>query len=361
MREEFRFDSYDRQPFWETAMTPNVWSLYALMLKSRLFEEAIARLWHDGLISGEMHLGPGEEAIIAGIVDHLREDDAMALDHRGSSALLMRGVDPVLILRELLGYPDGLCGGVGGHMHLFSKEHLAASSGIVGAAGPTATGFALAAQYLRPSAVAVAFFGDGAMNQGILMESMNLASVWDLPVLFVCKDDGWAITTQSAPVTGGALDERARGFGIPAVEVDGLDVCAVWEVAHKAIESIRSGKGPAFLRARCVHLEGHFLGYQLLRIVRAPLREMPRIAVPLTRSFLRPGGANLRERLAGLKIVIAAVLSTVRDPRQDQANDPILRARAALPSDPTRLRELEDQIEKEISNVLASALVEVPS
>ena len=131
-------------------MPPELWSLYALMLKSRLFEEAIAGLWHDGLISGEMHLGTGEEAIIAGVVAQLREGDAMALDHRGTAALLMRGVDPVLILRELLGRPDGLCGGMGGHMHLFSKEHLAASSGIVGAAGPTAAGFALAAQYLQP-------------------------------------------------------------------------------------------------------------------------------------------------------------------------------------------------------------------
>ena len=191
-------------------MPPDLWSLYALMLKSRLFEEAIAKLWHDGLISGEMHLGTGEEAIIAGVVANLREGDAMALDHRGTAALLMRGVDPVLLAREMLGYPDGLCGGMGGHMHLFSKEYLAASSGIVGAEGPAAAGFALAAQYSRPGAVAVAFFGDGAMNQGMLMESMNLASVWNLPVLFVCKDDGWAITTQSVKMTGGDLNQRAQ-------------------------------------------------------------------------------------------------------------------------------------------------------
>lgn len=171
-------------------MSHDLWSLYALMLKARLFEEATAKLWHEGMISGEMHLGTGEEAIIAGIVSHLKEGDAMALDHRGTAALLMRGVEPVLLLREFLGCKDGLCGGMGGHMHLFSKEHLAASSGIVGAEGPAAVGFALAAQYLRPGAIAVAFFGDGAMNQGMLMESMNLASVWKLPVLFVCKDDG---------------------------------------------------------------------------------------------------------------------------------------------------------------------------
>jgi acetoin:2,6-dichlorophenolindophenol oxidoreductase subunit alpha len=337
------------------------WSLYALMLKSRLFEEAVARLWHDGLISGEMHLGTGEEAIIAGVVSQLRDGDAMSLDHRGTAALLMRGVDPVLILREMLGYPDGLCGGMGGHMHLFSKEHLVASSGIVGAEGPAAAGFALSAQTLHPGAIAVAFFGEGAMNQGMLLESMNLASVWNLPVVFVCKDDGWAITTRSKGVTGGDLNERARALGIPAFEVDGCDAARVWEVASSAIEHARSRLGPTFLHARCVHFEGHFLGYQLIRIVRDPLREMPEIAIPLTQSFLHPGGGTLGERLAGLKTVLAIVLATLRDPRRDPANDPVRSMRKTLQSDPLCLRELEDRIKKEIGDVLASALVEVPS
>jgi acetoin:2,6-dichlorophenolindophenol oxidoreductase subunit alpha len=337
------------------------WLLYGVMLKSRLFEEAVAKLWQDGLISGEMHLGTGEEAIIAGVVTQLREGDAMALDHRGTAALLMRGVDPVGILRELLGREDGLCGGMGGHMHLFSREHMAASSGIVGAEGPTAAGFALAAQYLRPACVAVAFFGEGAMNQGMLMESMNLASAWKLPVLFVCKDDGWAITTPSNGVTGGDLSERARGLGVPAVEADGFDVSKVWEASRGAIERARSGQGPTFLHARCVHPEGHFLGFQLLRIVRDPLREMPEIALPLTLSFMRPGGAALRERLAGLNTVLTAVRSTLRNPRRDSANDPVRRARAALQSDAARLQELEDRVEKEIGHVLSIALAEMTS
>jgi len=340
---------------------PDMWSLYALMLRSRLFEEAIGQLWHDGLISGEMHLGTGEEAIIAGVVAHLRDADALALDHRGTAALLMRGVDAVLILRELLGHPGGLCGGMGGHMHLFSKEHLSACSGIVGATGPAAAGFALAAQYSRPGSVAVAFFGDGAMNQGMLMESMNLASVWNLPVLFVCKDDGWAITTQSPHVTGGDLGGRVRGLGVPVVEADGRDVCAVWEAAGGAIERARSGQGPTFLHAPCVHLEGHFLGLQTVRLVRAPLREVPEVAAPLTRSFLHPGGAALRERLAGLRTILAEVLATLRDPRRDLANDPVRRARTTLQSDAARLQELQTQVEKEIGDVLSTALVEVSS
>jgi pyruvate dehydrogenase E1 component alpha subunit len=337
------------------------WMLYTLMLKSRLFENAIARLWKHGLISGEMHLGTGEEAVVAGVVSHLREDDAMALDHRGSAPLLMRGVDPVSIIRELLGYPDGMCGGMGGHMHLFSKERLAASSGIVGSEGPAAAGFALAAQYLRPGSVAVAFFGEGSMNQGMLLESMNLCSVWNLPVLFVCKDDGWAITTRSEEMTGGDLNERARGLGLPAVQVDGCDVSAVWKAAGAAIERARSGQGPSFLHARCIHLEGHFLGFQLVRVVRDPLREMAQVAFPLTKSFLRRSGAAFSERKAGLKTVLAAVLSTLRDPRQDAATDPLSRARAALQSDQTRLKELENQVEKEMADILAKALSEASS
>ncbi|MEA3334441.1 MAG: thiamine pyrophosphate-dependent dehydrogenase E1 component subunit alpha [Chloroflexota bacterium] len=339
-------------------MSCDVWPLYAAMLKSRLFEEAVAQLWKDGLISGEMHLGTGEEGIVAGVVAHLRDGDAMALDHRGTPPLIMRGVDPVLILRELLGRPKGLCGGMGGHMHLFSKKHLAASSGIVGAAGPTAAGFALAAQYLRPGTIALAFFGEAAMNQGMLMEAMNLASAWKLPVLFVCKDDQWAITTRSSQMTGGDLGERSRAFGIPSVETDGRDVDQVCEAAGQAIEQIRSGLGPRFLHARCDHLEGHFLGYQLLRVRRAPHREIPGMALPLTRSFLHSGGAPMRERLDGLKLVISAILATLRDPRQSSANDPVVRSRAALQSDPTRLQSLENEAEKKIALILSSALQE---
>ncbi len=342
-------------------MPADLWSLYPLMLRSRVVEEAVARLWHDGLISGEMHLGTGEEATIAGVVSQLRDGDAMALDHRGTAALLMRGVDPVLILRELLGYPRGLCGGRGGHMHLFSRQHLAASSGIVGAAGPTAVGFALSAESLRPGAVAIAFFGDGAMNQGMLMESMNLASAWRLPVLFVCKDDGWAITTRSESVTGGSFGERARGLGLAFSEIDGGDVSEVWEAAYAALERARSGQGPAFLHARCIHFEGHFLGYQLIRMVRDPVREMPAVAGALTRSILRPGGAAVRERLAGLRTVLAAVISTLRDPRREPASDPLRRARAHLESAPLRLQELERRIEREAGDALEAALEPVAS
>jgi len=263
-------------------------------------------------------------------------------------------VDPASTLRELLGQPDGLCGGMGGHMHLFSKEHLAASSGIVGAEGPAAAGFALAATFLRPGCIAVAFFGEAAMNQGMLMESMNLASAWHLPVLFVCKDDSWGITTPASDSTGGNLLERARGLGLTAVDVDGSDVSAVWQAAQGAIDRLRSGQGPVFLHATCVHLEGHFLGFQLIRMQRDPRHEMLPIVGQLTRAFLHPRGAALGERIAGLKTVLGAVPAMAGDPRRDPARDPIQRARATLLSDPPRLQTLEDQVKLEIETLLAS-------
>jgi pyruvate dehydrogenase E1 component alpha subunit len=328
------------------------------MLKSRLFEQAIAQIWKDGLVSGEMHLGTGEEAVHAGVVSQLRDGDAMALDHRATAPLLMRGVDPALMLREMLGKPDGLCGGLGGHMHLFSRDHLAASSGIVGAAGPVASGFAVAALSLRPGSVAAAFFGEGAMNQGMLLESLNLASAWRLPVVFVCKDDGWSITTRSNSVTGGKLSERARGFGLFAVEIDGLDVLRVWEAAREAIDRARAGQGPSFLHASCVHLEGHFLGYPLLRILRDPVKEMPAIAAPLARAFVRPGGESLRDRLAGAASVLSNLMAALRDPRRDPSSDPVARARVSLESDSARLRDLEHGVEREVNAVLAAAMGE---
>ena len=143
--------------------------------------------------------------------------------------------------------------------------------------------------------------------------------------------------------------------------MDGCDVTKVWEAAQKAIARVRAGEGPYFLRARCVHFEGHFLGYQLIRAVRHPLREMPKIAVPLTQSFLRTSGASWAERAAGLKSVLSAVLSTLRDPRKDPHNDPVKRTRDALQSDKERLQALEDETEQEVGNLITSAMEDTES
>ena len=324
------------------------------MLRSRLFEEAVMRLWNDGRISGEMHLSIGEEAIVAGTVLQLQDGDAMALDHRGTSPLVMRGVDMVLLLREFLGQPDGLCGGKGGHMHLFSKAHLAASSGIVGASGPTAAGFALAARHLRPGKIALAFFGEGAMNQGMLLEAMNLAVVWTLPVIFVCKDSKWAITTVSATVTGGKLVKRAESFGMPAIEVDGCDVEAVWYAAQDALKRARAGKGASFIHTTCPHPEGHFLGDPLLRIARNPVKEMKKIAGPLMKSVTRVKGGSVTKRTGGLGNVSSLIGRTTKDQFFD-LKEPLKITRRKLKKNKARLRKIEESVNEEIRRVVSEA------
>jgi acetoin:2,6-dichlorophenolindophenol oxidoreductase subunit alpha len=334
---------------------PDLWFLHRQMARSRFFEEAAARLWDEGRISGEMHLAVGEEAVAAGVVSHLLDGDAMALDHRGTPQLLMRGVDPVPLLLELLGHAEGLCAGKGGHMHLFSRDHLAASSGIVGASAPAAVGFALAARSLRPGRISAAFFGEGAMNQGVVMESLNLASIWKLPVLFVCKDNGWSITTPSPSVTSGNLVERAGSFGMPATAVDGSDASAVWKAARSAVDSARAGGGPSFLLAKCFRPEGHFLGDPLLRIARRPVGEAKRIAGPMLKSMVKKNGARVSGRAGSLGTVVSTVGRSLGG-RSGGGRDPLETARAELKKDPQRLREVEGDARREINGAVDEAL-----
>ena len=335
-------------------MQPNAEGLYRQMYKSRRFEEAVTQLWNDGHISAEMHLSKGQEAIVAGVLDHVIDGDALALEYRGTAPMVMRGVDLALLIKEFMGLEDGLCGGMGGHMHLFSPEHLAASSGIVGAAGPAACGFAFAAQHLRPDKVAVAFFGEGAMNQGMLMESINLAAAWSLPVIFVCKDNGMAVTTPSAEVTAGDLLTRARGLGAHVVSVDGTDVDEVWRAARDAFLRAREGNGPTFLHATCVHPEGHMLGDPLLRMVRSPVRELKSKVAPLMKAATT-GGSSLSERAASLGS-IAGMLGRVQKAQKQAANDPVERQRRRLSISDAERDELERAIDDEVQTAVAGAL-----
>jgi len=331
---------------------PDRTGLYRLMLTSRRLEEAISRLWQEGRISGEMHLGIGEEGIVAGVVDHLSDGDAIAADHRSSPPMVMHGVDLAGIVAECLGSTTGLGRGQGGHMHLMSKDHLAAASGIVGSSGPLACGFALAHQHLRPDRVAVAFFGEGAMNQGMLLESFNLAGAWKLPVLFICKDNGMAITTASERVTSGNLVDRVRGFGIPAVEVDGADVEEVWRVAAESVSRARRGGGPGFILASCVRPEGHLLGDPLLRIVRQPVAELKDKLRPLFKSATSGQGAGLGGRAASLG-TITQMLSKAATMR---GRDPIRRLRKRLEIDRSEVERLEQEVENQVQSAVGEAL-----
>ncbi len=335
-------------------MKIDLWNVYEHMLRSRLFEEAVAQLWQAGQIFGEMHLGIGEEAITAGTVLQLQDGDAMALDHRGTAPLLMRGISVDLLMKELLGQADGLCDGKGGHMHLFSHEHLSASSGIVGASGPAAVGFGLAAQRLNPGKISLAFFGEGAMNQGMLLESFNLAVVWKLPVVFICKNSKWAITTVSKNVTGGRLLDRPRSFGMPSVAVDGNNVKAVWRAAGRAIRRARSGKGPSFIIAGCFRPYGHFLGDPLLRITRNPGKEIKKIAGPLMKAVSRPKGTAITKRAGGLGGIGLLIGRTFKE-RALWTQDPLKKLRKKLKADKERLQRIDTSVSAELSELVQIA------
>ncbi|MFW9952731.1 MAG: thiamine pyrophosphate-dependent dehydrogenase E1 component subunit alpha [Candidatus Thorarchaeota archaeon] len=318
------------------------WRLYRIMLYSRLFENAVKDLWEKGKISGEMHLGTGEEAIIACVISQLERGDAIAVDHRGTPPFIMRGIDPILLLLEFLGHPKGLCAGQGGHMHLFSKEHLIASSGIVGSSGPAATGFGLALKSKKQKNVAVALFGEGAMNQGMMLESMNLASVWDLPVLFVCKDNEWAISTITNDVTGGNLISRAKAFGIEGYEVDGMDIEALWKVTNESISKIRNNGRPQFIHAHCVHTEGHFLGDLLLRYYRNP-----NMLTEVADSLKEYAGENLDEILLLLRKIGGQTKKKL---------DPLVVIQKMLKDEPDRLIQIEKEVDMEIEQLVKRAL-----
>jgi pyruvate dehydrogenase E1 component alpha subunit len=329
--------------------------IYRQMYRSRIFEEHVVRIWNDGLITGEMHTGIGEEAINAGIVTQLVEGDALALDHRGTAPSIIRGVDPKALLLEFMGQKQGLCMGRGGHMHIFSKPHLLASSGIVGSSGPAAAGFALAAQHLRPGKIAVAFFGEGAVNEGMLMESFNLASILKLPVLFICKDNGMAITTVSSEVTAGKLTDRATAFDMPAIEMDGTDVEIVCESANKAIEKARTGGGPAFILAKCKRLHGHFLGDPLLRIVSKPVKELRKIAPGLIRATTKTKGGTLKDRIESLKDVLSLLGRTAKD-RFSEESDPLMLLREKLKNEIKEIEAVENDVREEMDIVVEEVL-----
>jgi TPP-dependent pyruvate/acetoin dehydrogenase alpha subunit len=332
----------------------NLEDLYFDMVRMRLFEEALSDLWSRGRISGEMHPGVGEEAIAAGVVSHLREGDALALDYRPTPVLVGRGVDMEAMFLEMLGSERGLCHGHGGHMHLFSPAHLAASTGIVGSPAPLATGLALAGHHLRPDSVALAFFGDGAANQGMVMESLNLAVVWKLPVVFVCKDNGWAVTTRSKDLTGGRLTRRARAFGMTAVSVDGRDVTRVSKAAGRAIDRARKGGGPTFLLLRCRRPRGHFADDPLVRAVRHPgelLAMLPALVGNATQS-----DAPFSQRIRSLGHLVRTLFRVAVDQWLVRW-DPLPRARRRLPDETAD--SLYEKAAAEVDAALRSALAEV--
>src|SRR5215831_8246425 len=199
-------------------------SIHRTMLRIRAFEQRTAELFTEGLIKGTAHSYVGEEAIAAAVCANLRRDDIIGSYHRGHGHCIAKGADLRKMMAELMGRSSGYCGGLGGSMHIADLNlGILGANGIVGAAMPLCTGAALAAKLSGQGQVAVAFFGDGASNQGVFHESMNLAAVWKLPMLFVCENNQYALTTSYLSTTAGSsIADRALAYGVPGIQVNGL-------------------------------------------------------------------------------------------------------------------------------------------
>lgn len=231
---------------------------YRDMLRIRRMEEQLGKDSRAGNLPGPVHLYVGQEAVGVGVCAQLNDADWIASTHRGHGHFLAKGGDPKLLMAEVYGRETGICKGHGGSMHVadFSKGIIGAN-GIVGAGISITTGAAWAAQLDGKGAVAVAFFGDGAANQGVLGEAINVATLWKLPVIFVCENNGFSEFSPSSTVTAGKIVDRAKPYGAAHEEVDGNDLIAVWQCAARAIQRAREGEGPTLIEARTYRLRGH--------------------------------------------------------------------------------------------------------
>lgn len=237
-------------------------ALYRQMVEIRRTEEQLARSYQASLIMGACHTYVGEEAIATGVCAHLRPDDAVFSTHRGHGHALAKGVSVREVMAELFGRATGCSQGRGGSMHLFSPEvGLMGTSGIVGPCILQATGAGYSFKLLKTDRVGVAFFGDGASNNGAFHEGLNLASIWDLPVVFVCENNLYATEVALADAAGNPnVAERAVAYGIPGIAVDGNDVLAVYEAAGEAVARARSGGGPTLIEGKTYRTRPHAEG-----------------------------------------------------------------------------------------------------
>jgi TPP-dependent pyruvate/acetoin dehydrogenase alpha subunit len=224
----------------------------------RKCEEHLGEATKNGAFPGAVHLYIGQEAIAVPLCDQLNDSDWISSTHRGHGHFIAKGGNIKSMMAEIYGKSTGICGGKGGSMHVadFSKGIIGANGVVAGGMG-LAVGAALAAKLDRKGVVSVIFFGDGAANQGVLMEAMNISSLWKLPMIFVCENNQYSEFTHTSEVTSGKIADRARPFNIPTYEVDGNNVVDVWQAASNAIRRGRSGEGPTFIEAHTYRQRGH--------------------------------------------------------------------------------------------------------
>lgn len=243
-------------------VTSEKWlQMFRRMQMIRHFEEHVNDLYMRALMPGLAHLYTGEEAVAVGICEALQQDDYITSTHRGHGHCLAKGASPDRMFAELLGKEAGYCRGKGGSMHIADPAtgNLGANAIVAGSAG-IATGAAFSAKCLGKGQVAVCFFGEGALGQGVVYEVMNLAALWKLPAIYVCENNLYTEYTHFKETTAGDILERGRAFGVPSESVDGQDVRAVYAAATRLVELARRGQGPSFLLCNTYRYTGHHVG-----------------------------------------------------------------------------------------------------
>jgi len=235
-------------------------NLYRKMYLIRLFEESCGENYSKGFIRGFLHLYIGQEAVAVGSIDSLEDKDFIVTHYRDHGHAIARGLSTGGLMAELFGKETGVSKGKGGSMHLFdSDKNFMGGHAIVGAQMPLAAGFALASQYRKDDAVTMVYFGDGATNQGTFHETMNLASVWKLPMIFFLENNFYGMGTSVERIrsNGKSFSNLAEGYGIPSTIVDGMDVIAVKETTKEVVDKVRKGNGPALIEATTFRFQGH--------------------------------------------------------------------------------------------------------
>ena len=292
--------------------------MYTTMYRIRRFEETMLEQTFKGNSMGVTHPSDGQEAPPTGVCAHLTDKDWIGSTHRGHGHCIAKGLDTHAMMAEIMGRATGQCGGKGGSMHIadFSKGMLGANA-IVVASIPLAVGAALTAKYkgIENESVGVSFFGDGASSQGVLHESMNLASVWKLPVIFACENNGYAEATPAwYSVSAEDIASRADGYGMPGVVVDGMDVFEVYEAAGEAIARARAGEGPTFLELKTYRYHGHFHADDPKKY-RKPDEE--------EHYHERDALKNFEKRVTGQKLMSAKELKSIRDSIEQEMLDAV--------------------------------------
>lgn len=282
--------------------------MYLRMRRIRDFEATASRLFAEGKVPGFVHLYLGEEAIAPAVCECLRDDDYITSTHRGHGHIIAKGGDLNLMMAELFGRETGYCKGKGGSMHIADRDKgILGANGIVGAGHCISVGAGLSIHMRGTDQVCVCFFGDGSTNQGTFHESLNMASIWKLPIIFVCENNNYGISmSQARHQAIKDVSDRAAAYNMPGVSVDGNDPLAVYEAAQEAVARARAGKGPTLIECKTYRQHGHFEGDPA---VYKPKEEqaawMEKDPIPRFANFLAENGVMTREEIAAVDAQVA--------------------------------------------------------